>query len=115
MEPRIIIASDKECLVLNPVPFPKQLDSLVDGLHFEEALAVASILDDAEFESFDEDKKKVIAKIHERFAYYLFDQRDYGGAMLQFQQSDTDPRDILSLFPQVLPKGQCMVNRREYP
>jgi len=115
MEPRLIIASEKECLVLNPVPFPKQLEILVRGFHFEEALAVASILDEAEFYSFEADKKREIAKIHERYAYYLFDQRDYNGAMMQFQESDTDPRRILSLFPQVLPKGQCLMGRREHP
>lgn len=115
MEPRLIIASEKECLVFHPVPFPKQLDMLVKGLHFEEALAVASILDEAEFDSFEADKKREIAKIHDRYAYYLFNQKDYNGAMMQFQQSDTDPRLILSLFPQVLPKGQCQMARREHP
>lgn len=51
----------------------------------------------------DEEKKSTIHKIQTLLAYDLFNQKKFNESMKEFIKLDTDPYDVIRLFPDLLP------------
>jgi tetratricopeptide (TPR) repeat protein len=102
-QPLVFVACSSKLLCLFPVPLLDQINSLLKAKHFEDALALCDRLPDTEkFLKKKEEKRK---EVNTLYAYALFNDRRYMKAIQHFQ-GNCDARNVLSLFPQILPPGQ---------
>ena len=101
---RLFVASNNTLLALVAVPVTDQVEQLLERQDFKAALALANFSRDSDWSS-ETAKSEKIDHINSIHAYHLFNRGDYQSAMMYFQQTNMDPRRIISLFPDVLPSN----------
>ncbi len=102
----LFLASPSALSRLELVPFALQVEELVNHHLFKEALDLVSLNDDQDMD-WELSREQRLNDIHIRYAYFLFNKGEYEDAMRYFQQTNIQPQQILALFPEVLPHGQC--------
>ena len=95
-------------------PLFERIDLLINQKNFKEALSLVHYSSINEWKN-DLEKQDQINAIHTRHAYDLFNKGDYQSAMMYFQQCDCNPRQVLALFPDVLPSGQSNIINFKHP
>ncbi|KAL1915253.1 uncharacterized protein VTP21DRAFT_7529 [Calcarisporiella thermophila] len=94
----LYIGSSTQLSRLTPYSFAHQVDQLVEKCEFEEAL---SLLEQIEPVLFD-DKEQKMREIQSRYAHYLFLQKRFDEAILIFQELETDPSEVIALYPETI-------------
>lgn len=105
---QIIVASHSYVWCLTSVPINQQINSLLKGKHFELALDLVNLMNDA-----NEDKQKLKHQIQNLYAFHLFCDHKFKDSMDIFLQLGTDPSHVIGLFPDLLPMDYR--NQLEYP
>ncbi|KAJ3444078.1 cnh domain containing [Anaeramoeba flamelloides] len=89
------VSNKKGVWRIDEIPLLFQIDMLSFEKNFEEALRLCELIP-----NLDQTKKNSKSKdIKQHYAIYLFSKRNFGRAMDFFQQSNCDPRVVLSLYP----------------
>ncbi|XP_060871879.1 vam6/Vps39-like protein [Metopolophium dirhodum] len=96
----IYVSSTLDVCCLKAVPFAKQIKRLLEDKDFQLALKLANISD----ESVD-DKEKNVSQIRTLYANDLFEKKKYQESMREFLKLNTDPYDVIRLFPNLLPQS----------
>eukprot|EP00467_Chlorarachnion_reptans_P007937 CAMPEP_0114501264 /NCGR_PEP_ID=MMETSP0109-20121206/8404_1 /TAXON_ID=29199 /ORGANISM="Chlorarachnion reptans, Strain CCCM449" /LENGTH=823 /DNA_ID=CAMNT_0001678979 /DNA_START=195 /DNA_END=2667 /DNA_ORIENTATION=+ len=103
-ERMLVAASSVTVMQLTPVSPINQVEELVAKCNFEAALQlIEEDLDSKWIAHRDEHRLKVKTQ----YAYHLYNQKEFEMALHLFQQTKIDPRQVLALFPKIIPKGQC--------
>jgi len=103
-ERMVVCASPTVVMQLTPVSPVNQVEELVSNNHFEAALQLIEEDLDGKWRGLRDEHR---LKVQTQYAYHLYDQRDFDGALQLFQQTKTNPKQVLALFPQIVPQGQC--------
>lgn len=107
-DPRIIIrcrsgllyvASDEHVWCLQNVTWSRQIHFLLEQKQFQLALKIANISDEP-----SEDKARNVHQIQTLYAYDLFNKKQFKESMEQFLKLETDPTEVIKLFPNLLPQ-----------
>jgi len=104
-EKMVVAANAEQVLQMTPVSPNDQLEELVAKCNFETALLL--IEEDLNDVKWRENRATLRRKVRTQYGYHLYNQREFETALQLFQATETNPRQVLALFPQMLPKGQC--------
>ncbi|KAK3931419.1 Vam6/Vps39-like protein [Frankliniella fusca] len=94
----LYVASDEYVWCLQNVTWSRQIHFLLEQKQFQLALKIANISDEP-----SEDKAKNVHQIQTLYAYDLFNKKQFKESMEQFFKLETDPTDVVKLFPNLLP------------
>jgi len=103
-ERMLIAANHTQVMQFTPVSPSNQVDELVAKGNFEAALQLVKEDLDSKWVS---DRKSNLLKIRTQYGYHLYNKREFARALSLFQQTEINPRQVLALFPRVVPTGQC--------
>ncbi|GBP23493.1 hypothetical protein EVAR_12773_1 [Eumeta japonica] len=92
----IFIASVGQVWCLSSVDVTKQRQQLLKDKHFQLAIELTSLSD-----ATPEEKQQKINSIQMLHALDLFDHKDYSGSMKEFIKLNTDPAEVIKLFPEL--------------
>lgn len=92
-------ASVSHVWCLQAVEVAVQRKILLENKQFHLALKLTAISNESE-----EEKKTTIHQIQTLLAYDLFAQKKFNDSMKEFIKLDTDPYDVIRLFPDLLPQ-----------
>lgn len=95
----VYVASSEHVWCIQSVPISRQIHVLLEEKQFQLALKLTNISDDSE-----EEKKKNIYQIQTLYAFHLFHKKEFHNSMKEFLKLDTDPYDVIRLFPNLLPQ-----------
>ncbi|KAK9500068.1 hypothetical protein O3M35_001406 [Rhynocoris fuscipes] len=93
----VYLASTELIWALQAVPVHEQIQILLQKKRFELALKLANIIDNSE-----EEKMEKIYKIQTLYAFDLFHNKKYEKSMDEFFKLDTDPYEVINLFPELV-------------
>eukprot|EP01130_Rhizamoeba_saxonica_P008537 TRINITY_DN3456_c0_g1_i2.p1 TRINITY_DN3456_c0_g1~~TRINITY_DN3456_c0_g1_i2.p1 ORF type:complete len:767 (-),score=140.41 TRINITY_DN3456_c0_g1_i2:83-2383(-) len=85
---------------LNPIDFNTQISQLQESGKYKEALSIIENLDRTQISN----RKETINSLQLSNAYHLFMIAQFGSAMQLFYNLETDPLQVISLFPNFLPR-----------
>lgn len=105
---RLFIASLNDVWCLCAVHLEIQIKQLLEEKQFELAMKLVNLTDNT-----DAEKQQHIQHIQNLYAFDLFCKKEFKTAMDIFLKLETDPSDIIGLFPELLPAGYR--NKLEYP
>lgn len=109
-DPKIIIrcksgllyaASNTSVWCLQNVAWTRQTHFLLEQKQFQLALKIANISDET-----PEDKAKNVHQIQTLYAYDLFHKKQFKESMEQFLNLETNPYEVVKLFPNLLPQQE---------
>lgn len=100
----VYVASVSQLWCLQAVDITKQRQHLLNEKQFQLALKLTNISDETE-----EDKKEKIHQIQTLYAYDLFANKRFSESMKEFLKLDTDPYDVIRLFPDLLPQQNANI------
>eukprot|EP00808_Paulinella_micropora_P030623 g72584.t1 len=109
----VYVASEKNLRCLHVIPLSQVVQNLIRREQFEEAMAVVS--SSRSFDWPQSNKKTETNKVHILYAYHAFNCGDYEKAMMRFQQTDIDARQIVALFPDVVPRRGDYISTVAHP
>lgn len=92
----IFVSSVGQVWCLSSVDISKQRQQLLKNKQFEIAINLTDLSVCP-----PEEKKQKIHSIQMLFALELFDNKEYSKAMNEFQKLNTDPADVIKLFPEL--------------
>ncbi|CAK1543127.1 unnamed protein product [Leptosia nina] len=92
----IFVASVGQVWCLNAVDVTKQRQQLLKDKHFQIAIDLVSLS-----ECSPEEKKQTIHSIQMLHALDLFDSKQYSQSMKEFIKLNTDPAEVIKLFPEL--------------
>ncbi|KAG6441076.1 hypothetical protein O3G_MSEX001642 [Manduca sexta] len=92
----IFVASVGQVWCLSSVDVTKQRQQLLKDKQFQIAIDLTSLADCT-----PEEKKQKIHSIQVLYALELFDNKSYSQAMKEFIKLNTDPADVIKLFPEL--------------
>ncbi|KAK4886156.1 hypothetical protein RN001_002427 [Aquatica leii] len=95
----VYIASVSQVWCLHAVDISKQREMLLKDKQFQLALTLTKVSKESE-----EDKNEKIHQIQTLLAYDLFANKEFTKSMKEFLKLDTDPYDVIRLFPDLLPQ-----------
>jgi len=98
-ENRIFLASKGTIYVLVMKQFDLQAEELLVNQQFDLALHLCDTVESTKYKI--EDWR--VSSIHSQYAFHLFAKGEFDKAMEHFDNTTTDPRMIISLFPDLLP------------
>ncbi|XP_078593471.1 vam6/Vps39-like protein isoform X1 [Branchiostoma floridae x Branchiostoma japonicum] len=94
----VYVASQNYVWKMVPVPITAQIKQLLQDKQFELALHLANMTDEVEA-----DKQQNIHHIQNLYAFDLFSQRRFDESLKIFSKLDTDPAQVIGLYPDLLP------------
>ncbi|KAJ1528436.1 hypothetical protein ONE63_006848 [Megalurothrips usitatus] len=94
----LYVASNTYVWCLQNIAWNRQIHFLLEQKQFQLALKIANISDET-----PEDKSKNVHQIQTLYAYDLFNKKQFKESMEQFLILETDPYDVVKLFPNLLP------------
>eukprot|EP00040_Diaphanoeca_grandis_P040391 m.261755 g.261755 ORF g.261755 m.261755 type:complete len:903 (+) comp43078_c0_seq1:282-2990(+) len=111
---KIIVAGDNRISLLVPVSFTSQIDELLGEERVEEALELAEVTFsssnlDLDAEEFQRQREDMLALQRRAGLTYLKMNRFADGFDL-LAASNTDPREMIAIFPNLLPKSSSYSN-----
>ncbi|XP_075223274.1 vacuolar protein sorting 39 [Lycorma delicatula] len=95
----IYVATFEHVYCISSVPREHQIRILLEQKQFQLALKLTNTSDNIE-----EDKKKNIHRIQTLYAFDLFRNKRFLESMKQFIDLETDPYEVIQLFPNLLPQ-----------
>ncbi|GAB0088727.1 Vacuolar sorting protein 39/Transforming growth factor beta receptor-associated domain 1 [Sergentomyia squamirostris] len=95
----IFVASLSQLWRIQMTDIPKQRHNLLQQKNFQLALQLTNISQESE-----EDKKEKIHQIQTLYAFDLFANKRFRESMTEFAKLETDPCDVIRLFPDLLPQ-----------
>lgn len=101
----VYVAQSDGIAIYPMVPLPNQIQALVDNSVYEEALSLSSLCTADGSADVEVLNYISVTDIHKRYAYNIFQRGDYDGAISHFLLAETKFRDVLSLFPEFIPKN----------
>nr|POE46825.1 vacuolar morphogenesis protein 6 [Quercus suber] len=90
-----LVASDRIIWRMNALPYPSQLDELVENQRFDEAISLLNLLED----TLIDDKAGRIREVMILKAINLFQLQKYKAAMPLFIQAEAAPDRVIALYP----------------
>ncbi|XP_065215173.1 vam6/Vps39-like protein [Planococcus citri] len=96
----LYVSADFHVYRVQAIPVARQIKTLIDERQFQLALQLCNISDEPEAE-----KMKNRHQIQTLYAYDLFSSKQFTESMKQFLALDTDPYDVIRLFPNFLPQN----------
>ncbi|CAG2119073.1 unnamed protein product, partial [Medioppia subpectinata] len=119
----LLLASNNDVFCMIRVPHEQQIYQLMSEHHFELALQVANmwteetgddVVTGGEDNASESTKKEqMMLKIKNMHAFDLFCKKQYKEALVLFLKLETDPSQVIGLFPDLLPED--FRNKLEYP
>ncbi len=113
----LLLASSNDVFCMIQVPHEQQIPQLMSEHHFELALEVADMWSDNEVDGISatngNTKEQMMQKIKNMHAFDLFCKKQYKEALALFLKLNTDPSQVIGLFPDLLPED--FRNKLEYP
>ncbi|KAI9247454.1 vacuolar sorting protein 39 domain 2-domain-containing protein [Phascolomyces articulosus] len=94
----VYVASTSTIWRLTPYSFSTQIDQLVEKQEYQEAVSLLDQIDAVLVEN-KEDKLQMIRTL---YAHDLFRRGEYDTALGIFQELDTDPADVIRLYPEMI-------------
>ncbi|CAH0400093.1 unnamed protein product [Chilo suppressalis] len=104
----IFVASVGQVWCLSSVDVTKQRQQLLKDKQFQIAIDLMKLSDCSE-----EEKKKSIRSIQRLYAYDLFDHAYYSQSMKEFIKLNTDPAEVIELFPDLSGKSEGSKNKNK--
>jgi len=92
-----------------------QLKYLKENRYFEDGLKTITLYENAQFEQDGLDKEVKTRWMNEYYAYDLFNECEWKKSVDKFIESAISARRIISLFPTLVPAGQCKKARTKHP
>jgi hypothetical protein len=92
------VASDRSVWRMEATDYDSQVDQLVDGGHYDEAISLLDMLEDALLRNKEERTKEI--KMQK--AQLLFEQRKYRPALDLFTEVRAPPERVIRLYPSVI-------------
>ncbi len=92
------VASDRSVWRMEATDYDSQVDQLVDGGHYDEAISLLDMLEDALLRNKEERTKEI--KMQK--AQLLFEQRRYRPALDLFTEVRAPPERVIRLYPNVI-------------
>ncbi|ETO20941.1 hypothetical protein RFI_16264, partial [Reticulomyxa filosa] len=86
-----------------------------DRSHFQEALYLCEKIDKRQFFEEDLDVEEKTRRTKELYAYHLFNKAQFQEAVVYFEQAKVSVRRVISLFPAIVPPGQCKNTLQHHP
>ena len=111
----VSLASSNDIIALSQSLISDQLKYLKEHKLFEEALKSIDLFEQTQFEQDGLDKDTKRRYINEYFGYYLFNESEWKSAVETFIASGISSRRVISLFPTLVPPGQCKRARTKHP
>jgi len=111
----LCVATSNDISAVSQCLISEQLKYLKEQAHFEEALATITLYEPTQFEQEGLDKGLKTKYINEFFAYDLFNRSEWKHAVDKFLESGLSCRRVISLFPTMVPAGQCTRARTKHP
>lgn len=90
-----LVASERTIWRMNALPYPSQIQELVEKHRFDEAVSLLSLLED----TLIDDKEGRIREIQMQKATLLFLQQKYRPALDLFTDAQAPPERVVSLYP----------------
>ncbi|CAG0893931.1 unnamed protein product [Cyprideis torosa] len=100
-EGRVFLWSHSAVMYLQPIPWERQVQGLIFTGRIHEALSLA--VNSRSSNSQDEQIKVVLSNIRQRAGFISFAEGDFSQAFDLFLEGDLNPREIVHLFPGLLP------------
>ncbi|XP_034941831.1 vam6/Vps39-like protein [Chelonus insularis] len=94
---RVYVASISQVWNVSSVNVEQQIRKLLEQNQFQLALKLTNLSDATE-----EEKAKRTCKIQTLYAHHLFCNKKFTEAMSQFQELETDPYEVIRLFPHLV-------------
>ncbi|KAI9499126.1 vacuolar sorting protein 39 domain 2-domain-containing protein [Zychaea mexicana] len=94
----VYVASTSQIWRLTPYSFSTQIDQLVEKHEYQEAVSLLDQIDAVLVEN----KKEKLRLIRTLYAHDLFRHGEYDTALSIFQELDTDPADVIRLYPEMI-------------
>lgn len=94
----VYVASTSQIYRLTPYSFSSQIDQLVDRQEYKEAVSLLDQIDAV----LVQDKEKKLISIRTAYAHDMFQYGEYDKALDLFQELDTPPAEVISLYPEVI-------------
>ncbi|KAF2900283.1 hypothetical protein ILUMI_05905 [Ignelater luminosus] len=104
----LYVASVSQVWCLHAVEISKQREMLLKDKQFQLALTLTMVSKET-----DEDKNEKIHQIQTLLAYDLFANKEFSKSMKEFIKLDTDPYDVIRLFPDLLPQQSNATDQQE--
>eukprot|EP01084_Bolivina_argentea_P259693 438277_1 len=111
----ISLASQNDIISLSESLISDELKYLKENKHFEEALSTINLYENTQFDQEGLDKYIKKRQINEFFGYELFNNSEWMESVNKFIESGISCRRIISLFPTLVPAGQCKKARTKHP
>lgn len=92
------VLSDRCIWRMEAIEYDAQIDELVEGARYDEAISVLNMLEDALLRN----KEERIREIKMQKAQLLFDQRKYRNALDLFTEVNAPPERVIRLYPQII-------------
>lgn len=92
------VASDRCVWRMGATDYDSQIDELVGGGRYDEAISILSILEDALLKN----KEERLREIKMQKAQLLFDQRKYRAALDLFTEVSAPPERVIKLYPRTI-------------
>ncbi|XP_014242813.1 vam6/Vps39-like protein [Cimex lectularius] len=96
----VYLACNDQIWILQAEPYHKQIKLLLNNKKFELALKLANITNDTKTE-----KEENIRSIRSLYAKDLFHNKKYKKSMDEFLKLETDPYEVIKLFPELVQTG----------
>ncbi|KAI7894427.1 CNH domain-containing protein [Mucor mucedo] len=94
----VYVASTSQIYRLTPYSFSSQIDQLVEKQEYKEAVSLLDQIDAVLVEN----KEKKLNAIRTAYAHDLFRCGEYDTALGLFQELDTPPAEVISLYPEMI-------------
>ncbi|KAI8148423.1 vacuolar sorting protein 39 domain 2-domain-containing protein [Fennellomyces sp. T-0311] len=94
----VYVASTSQIWRLTPYSFSTQIDQLVEKQEYQEAVSLLDQIDAVLVEN----KEEKLRMIRTLYAHDLFRHGEYDTALALFQELDTDPADVIRLYPDMI-------------
>ena len=102
------VASAQSIWRLEPIAIHRQLKTAIQCKHFTVSLMLAEML-----EGTPEEKKGQMLHIKRLQAFSLFTQHEFENSLNKYSEINTDPIDVISLYPKLLPDAIRL--KRKHP
>ncbi|CAO3677740.1 unnamed protein product [Rhizopus microsporus] len=94
----VYVASTSQIYRLTPYSFSSQVDQLVEKQEYKEAVSLLDQIDAV----LVQDKEAKLTSIRTAYAHDLFRHGEYDKALELFQELDTSPEEVISLYPDMI-------------
>nr|OQO21531.1 hypothetical protein B0A51_14264 [Rachicladosporium sp. CCFEE 5018] len=104
-----LVASDRVIWRMNAMPYPAQIDQLIEKARFDEAVSLLGLLED----TLIDDKAGRTREVQILKAINLFEQQKYRPALDLFSDAQAPPERVIALYPRAVAGDLSSRERKE--